>query len=79
METDNINIDEFLPAKRPIKLKNIKRRAVSESGDGMEVEEHNGIQGKPKHSRSKSKKQKKNTEPNESKENMRKVAVPSHR
>ncbi|KOB69645.1 RNA-binding protein pno1 [Operophtera brumata] len=53
METENINIDEFLPAKRPIKLKNIKRRAVSESGDGMEVEEHNGIQGKPKHSRSK--------------------------
>ncbi|XP_041977003.1 RNA-binding protein pno1 [Aricia agestis] len=79
METENISVDEFLPAKNPIKLKNVKRRAVSESGEGMEVEEHNGIQGKPKSSRPRAKKSKKNAEPNETKVNMRKVAVPAHR
>lgn len=79
METENISVDDFLPAKNPIKLKNVKRRAVSESGDVMDVEEHNGIQGRPKHTRSKAKKLKKNAEPNESKVNMRKVAVPAHR
>lgn len=79
METENISVDDFLPAKNPIKLKNVKRRAVSESGDGMDVEEHNGIQGRPKHTRSKAKKSKKSAEPNESKVNMRKVAVPAHR
>lgn len=79
METENINVDDFLPAKKTVKLKNIKRRAVSESGDGMEVEEHNGIQGKAKRSRPKAKKAKKNTEPNESKVAMRKIAVPAHR
>lgn len=78
MDTGNINIDEFLPAKKTVKLKNMKRRAISESGEGMDVEEHNGIQGKAKHNRSKAKK-KRNTEPNESKENMRKIAVPAHR
>ncbi|CAB3229456.1 unnamed protein product [Arctia plantaginis] len=79
MDTENINIDDFLPPKKTVKLKNIKRRAVSESGDGMEIEEHNGIQGKAKHSRPRSKRTKKNTEPNESKENLRKIAVPAHR
>lgn len=79
METENISVDDFLPAKKTVKPKNIKRRAVSESGDGMEIEEHNGIQGKPKHRRSKAKKKKLNVEPNESKVNMRKVAVPAHR
>lgn len=78
MESENINVEEFLPAKKTVKLKNIKRRAVSESGDGMEIEEFNGIQGKAKHSRSRPKK-KKNSEPNESKENLRKIAVPAHR
>ncbi|CAH0597199.1 unnamed protein product [Chrysodeixis includens] len=78
METGNINIDEFLPAKKTVKLKNMKRRAISESGEGMDVEEHNGIQGKAKHNRSKAKK-KRSAEPNESKENMRKIAVPAHR
>ncbi|CAH2242981.1 RNA-binding protein pno1 [Pararge aegeria] len=79
METDNINIEEFLPAKNPVKLKNVKRRAVSESGEGMEVEEQIGTDGKPKRARSKAKKSKRNAEPNESKVNMRKVAVPAHR
>lgn len=79
METENISVDDFLPAKNPIKLKNVKRRAVSESGDGMDVEEHNGIQGRPKHTRPKAKKSKKSAEPNESNVNMRKVAVPAHR
>lgn len=79
MEVENINTDDFLPAKKTVKLKNVKRRAVSESGEGMEVEEHNGIQGKPKHERPKAKRAKKNAEPNESKVNMRKVAVPAHR
>ncbi|CAH0696375.1 unnamed protein product [Spodoptera exigua] len=79
MESENINVEEFLPAKKTVKLKNIKRRAVSESGDGMEIEEFNGIQGKAKHSRSRPKKKKRNTEPNESKENLRKIPVPAHR
>lgn len=79
METDNINVDEFLPAKKTVKLKNVKRRAVSESGDGMDVEEHNGIEGKAKHSRPKRKRAKKTAEPNETKVNMRKVPVPAHR
>lgn len=79
METENINVEEFLPAKKTVKLRNVKRRAVSESGDVMEVEEHNGIEGKPKHTRSRPKKMKKSAEPNESKVNMRKVAVPAHR
>ncbi|XP_059055847.1 RNA-binding protein pno1 [Achroia grisella] len=78
MEVENINVEEFLPAKKTVKVKNVKRRAISESGDGMEVEEHNGIQGKAKHNRSRPKK-KRNTEPNESKVNMRKVPVPAHR
>ncbi|XP_048001028.1 RNA-binding protein pno1 [Leguminivora glycinivorella] len=79
METENISVDEFLPAKNPIKLKNVKRRAVSESGDVMEVEEHNGIQGKAKHTRPKAKRSKKNQEPNETKVSMRKIPVPAHR
>lgn len=79
METENISVDDFLPAKRPIKTKNVKRRAVSESAEGMDVEEHNGIQGKPKRSRPKAKRAKRNAEPNESKVNMRKVTVPAHR
>lgn len=79
MEIENISVDEFLPVKKPIKLKNLKRLAVSESGDGMDVEEHNGTQGRPKRTRPKAKRSKKSTEPNESKVNMRKVAVPAHR
>lgn len=79
METETIQVDDFQAPKKTVKLKNIKRRAVSESGDGMEIEEHNGIQGKAKHSRPRSKRTKKNAEPNESKENMRKIAVPAHR
>ncbi|CAF4858400.1 unnamed protein product [Pieris macdunnoughi] len=76
MEVENINVDEFLPAKNPIKL---KRCAVSEAGDGMEVEQHNGIEGKSQHRRPRAKRPKKSAEPNESKVNMRKVAVPAHR
>lgn len=79
METENINVDEFLPAKNPVKLKNVKRRAVSESGETMEVEEHNGIQGRAQRSRPRNKRSKKAAEPNESKVNMRKIAVPAHR
>ncbi|XP_045484153.1 RNA-binding protein pno1 [Pieris rapae] len=76
MEVENIKVDEFLPAKNPIKL---KRSAVSESGDGMEVEQHKGIEGNSQHRRPRAKRPKKNAEPNESKVNMRKVAVPAHR
>ncbi|OWR48188.1 RNA-binding protein pno1 [Danaus plexippus plexippus] len=76
MEVENINVEEFLPAKNPIKLKNVKRKAVSESGEGMDVEQVPS-QSKPK--RRKGKKLKKSNEPNESKVNMRKIAVPAHR
>ncbi|XP_032523707.2 RNA-binding protein pno1 [Danaus plexippus] len=76
MEVENINVEEFLPAKNPIKLKNVKRKAVSESGEGMDVEQVTS-QSKPK--RRKGKKLKKSNEPNESKVNMRKIAVPAHR
>lgn len=79
METENISVEEFLPAKNPVKLKNVKRRAISESGEVKEVEEHNGIEGKPKRGRPRPKRSKKNIEPNESKVNMRKIAVPAHR
>lgn len=79
METVNISVEEFLPAKNPIKLKNVKRKAVSESGDAMVVEEHNGVQGTSKHRRPKAKRSRKEIEPNESKVNVRKLAVPAHR
>ncbi|XP_038218433.1 RNA-binding protein pno1 [Zerene cesonia] len=78
MEVENINVDEFLPAKNPIKRKNLKRPAVSEGGDGMEVEQ-NGGETKTRRKRSKAKRPKKSAEPNETKVNMRKVAVPAHR
>lgn len=77
METENINVDEFLPAKNPVKLKNVKQNA--EPGEIMEVEEQTTGQKKSKSKRSKLNKVKKNAEPNESKVNMRKVAVPAHR
>lgn len=77
METENINVDEFLPAKNPVKIKNVKQNA--ESGETMEVEEQTAGQKKSKRKRSKLKKVKRSTEPNESKVNMRKVAVPAHR
>nr|XP_026483268.1 RNA-binding protein pno1 [Vanessa tameamea] len=77
METENINVDEFLPAKNPIKLSNVKKGVATESGEGMEVEEQKVIKKKSK--KFKLKKVKKNAEPNESKINMRKVAVPAHR
>ncbi|CAG4939211.1 RNA-binding protein pno1 [Colias croceus] len=79
MEVENINVDEFLPAKNPIKLKNLKRPADSEGGDGMDVEQQNGAETKTKRKRSKAKRPKKSAEPNETKVNMRKVAVPAHR
>ncbi|XP_050355989.1 RNA-binding protein pno1 [Nymphalis io] len=77
METENINVDEFLPAKNPIKLGNVKKGVAKESCEGMEVEEKNVSKKKTK--KLKLKKVKKNVEPNESKINMRKVAVPAHR
>lgn len=78
MEVENINVDEFLPAKNPVKLKNVQKNVAPESGEGMDVEQQNNEKKKSKR-RSKLKKIKKNTEPNESKVNMRKVAVPAHR
>lgn len=77
METENINVDEFLPAKNPVKIKNVKQNI--ESGETMEVDEQTAGRKKSKRKRSKLKKVKKSTEPNESKVNMRKVAVPAHR
>ncbi|KAM3961388.1 RNA-binding protein pno1 [Aphomia sociella] len=77
MEVENVTTDDFLPAKKTVKLKNVKRRAVSESGESMEIEEHNNIQGTA-NNRSKTKK-KKNVESNESNVNMRKIPVPAHR
>lgn len=79
MASVDLNLKEFQPPKNPINLKKLKRRAVSENGDGMEVEEHNGIQGKPIHSKPRRKRSKKAAEPNESKENLRKIVVPAHR
>ncbi|CAH0717697.1 unnamed protein product, partial [Brenthis ino] len=78
MEVENINVDEFLPAKNPVKLKNVKKNVAPESGEGMDVEQQNNEKKKSKR-QSKLKKIKKNAEPNESKVNMRKVAVPAHR
>lgn len=75
MEVENINTNDFLPAKNPLKLTG-KRRAVSESGDVMHVEEHNGIQGTSKTSRSRSKKSRKDINSNKE---MRKISVPAHR
>ncbi|XP_050671393.1 RNA-binding protein pno1 [Leptidea sinapis] len=78
MEVENISVEEFLPAKNPVKIKNLKRPATTETKDGMEVEESNTPEAKTKRSRTK-KRSKKNVEPNESKVNMRKVPVPAHR
>ncbi|KAG6460634.1 hypothetical protein O3G_MSEX012106 [Manduca sexta] len=79
METENIQVDEFLPAKNPVKLKNIKRKAEPHSGNGMEVDDGNKQKEKVKSRRLRAKRPKKGLEPNESKENMRKVPVPAHR
>lgn len=67
----NIDTDKFEPKKAK------KRRATSIGDVSMEVEAHNGIEGRvkiksqPKRSRTKS--------ASESKVDMRKVAVPAHR
>lgn len=82
MATDkvDINVDDFLPAKNPVRLAKGKRRAVSESGDAMAVEEHNGIEGKPKNTRRKTKMARKGAAgDDEASKDMRKIAVPAHR
>lgn len=79
METENISVDDFLPAKKTMKLKNIKRKATDDTGDGMEVEEPTIGESNPKKPRRNRKKHKKSSDPNESKVAMRKVAVPAHR
>jgi len=82
METDkvDINVDDFLPDKNPVRLPKGKRRAVSESGDAMVVEEHNGIEGKPKNTRRKNKMARKGAAgDDEASKDMRKIAVPAHR
>lgn len=67
----NINTEQFEPKKSR------KRRANSTGDVSMEVENHNGIEGRakikshPKRSRTKS--------ASESKEEMRKIPVPAHR
>lgn len=68
----NINVEDFAPSKS-----GTKRRTVS-TGEAMEVETHNGIQGKAKKGPSKAKRNRMQSQ-SESKVEMRKIPVPAHR
>lgn len=69
----NIDAENFVPPKRAAK------RRINSTGDGsMEVEIHNGIQGKVR-SKATKPKRKKILTPSESKVEMRKIPVPAHR
>lgn len=74
MEIENIDInaDEFLPAKDVRKTK-AKKRAMSEGGDSMQIDEATGIEGSTKRNFSSAKKSKK------SNADCRKIPVPPHR
>lgn len=69
----NIDVEKFVPPKRAS-----KRRINSTNENAMDVEMHNGIQGKTKNKATKPKRKKILT-PSESKVEMRKVPVPAHR
>lgn len=70
----NINVDDFTPAK-----KGSKRRLKSTSDpNAMDLETHNGIQGKTKNRPTKAKRIKTRSE-SETKVEMRKIPVPAHR
>nr|CAH7737183.1 unnamed protein product [Callosobruchus chinensis] len=71
MDNINIDTDNFEPQKT------VKRAAPVED-NVMEVEEHNGIQGKSKGRPPKSKRQKTKSF-SESKDDIRKISVPAHR
>lgn len=70
----NVNIDanKFEPKKTK------KRRAISSGDTAMQVDAHNGIEGRSKN-RSTHPKRRRTQSPSESKENMRKIPVPAHR
>lgn len=69
----NTATEEFAPAKKATK------RRVNSVGDGsMDLEMHNGIQGRSKNKPSKAKRQKNKCD-SETKVEMRKIAVPAHR
>lgn len=67
----NIDTEIFEPAKA-------KKRTISTGDNVMEVEEHNGIEGKPKNRQPKKKRARTETF-SETKNDMRKIQVPSHR
>lgn len=68
----NIDITKFVPTKKPTK------RRINSTDGSMEVDTHNGIQGKAKNRPPKSKRHRIQT-PSETVVDMRKVQVPPHR
>ncbi|KAB0800066.1 hypothetical protein PPYR_07946 [Photinus pyralis] len=75
MDSNSVNIDadNFEPAKKGAK------RRVNSVGDGsMEVDSHNGIEGRSRNKPPRAKRSK-TTSFSETKENVRKIPVPSHR
>lgn len=77
MDVD-LDTEAFLPAKNPIKTtKSLKKKRLQSEDDSMQTEEIQGVQG-----RSKAVTKRKKTKPNyggDSKSEVRKIPVPSHR
>ncbi|KAK5648681.1 hypothetical protein RI129_003573 [Pyrocoelia pectoralis] len=69
----NIDADKFEPVKKPL-----KRRVNSVGDDSMEVDSHSGIEGRSRNKPPRAKRHK-TTSFSETKENVRKIPVPSHR
>lgn len=67
----NIDTENFEPKKAT-------KRAISNDGNEMEVDSHNGIAGKSKNNPPRKKRTRTQTF-TESKDDMRKISVPSHR
>lgn len=72
MDTDNINVSDFLPPSTSVKAK--KRSAASNVDDGaMQVDEVQGIEGAVRTNAPRQKKRRNNNT------ELRKIQVPPHR
>lgn len=69
----NLDVDKFEPKKG-------KKRRINSTGDGsMEVETHNGIEGRSRNKPRKTKRMKLRKSESDGDQEMRKVSVPAHR
>lgn len=73
MDTDNVNVADFLPASAVTTNKKGVKRAINEEVSQMQVDEVVGIEGTVKSNTPKTKKRKQNNT------ELRKIPVPPHR